>query len=60
MGTSLKVQWLRLNTSTARGIGSIPGQKAKITHATWCGQKKNKKKNQAYLPQGPGNQLSET
>ena len=26
MGSSLVVQWLRLLTPTARGLGSIPGQ----------------------------------
>ena len=28
--TSLKVQWLRLQTSTARGMGSIPGLETRI------------------------------
>ena len=43
-GTSLAVQWLRLRASTARGMGSIPGQGTKIPHATWHGQKIKKKK----------------
>ena len=30
MGTSLPVQWLRLQASNARGVGSIPGQGATI------------------------------
>ena len=38
-GTSLVVQWLRLCTSTARGMGSIPGWGAKILHAAWLGKK---------------------
>ena len=29
MGSSLVVQWLRLLTPTARGLGSIPGQGTK-------------------------------
>ena len=41
-GTSLAVQWLRLCTSSIGGIGSIPGQRTKIPHATWCSQKKKK------------------
>ena len=39
LGTSLAVQWLRLCTFTAVGLGSVPGQGTKIPHATWCGQK---------------------
>ena len=39
---SLVVQWLRLCTSNARGVGLIPGQETKIP---WCGQKKNFKMN---------------
>ena len=39
-GTSLAVQWLRLCTSTAGGMGLIPGQGTKIPHAAPCGQKK--------------------
>ena len=42
-GTSLVVQWLRLHTSNAEGMGLIPGQGTKIPHATWCSQKKKKK-----------------
>ena len=38
--TSLAVQWLRLHTSTAGGIDSIPGKGTKI--AAW--QKKNNDK----------------
>lgn len=33
MQTSLGVQWLRLLTSKAGGIGSIPGRGTKISHA---------------------------
>ena len=43
-GTSLAVQWLKLRTSTAGGMGSIPGQGTKISHAARCGQNKNKNK----------------
>ena len=38
------VQWLRLRASTARGMGSIPGQGSKIPHGAWWDQKKKKKK----------------
>ena len=34
LGTSLAVHWLRLHTSTAGGMGSIPGWGTKILHAT--------------------------
>lgn len=34
------VQWLRLRTSTAGAVGSIPGRGTKVPHATWCSQKK--------------------
>ena len=33
-GTSLVVQWLRLYAPTAVGAGLIPGQGAKIPHAS--------------------------
>ena len=33
------VQWLRLSTSTAEGMGLIPGQGTIISHVTWHGQK---------------------
>ena len=41
LGTSLAVQWLRLCTSNAGGIVSIPGQGTKIPHVTWHGQNNN-------------------
>lgn len=40
--TSLAVQRLRLQASTAWGTGSNPGQETKIPYATWPGQKKLK------------------
>ena len=40
-GNSLVVQWLRLCTSTAEGMDSIPGQRAKILHAMGHGHKIN-------------------
>ena len=44
--TCLVVQWLRLCASTARGMGSVPGQGTKIPTCPWCGQKeKEQKKN---------------
>ena len=42
LGTSLVVQWLSLCTSTAGGVGLIPGQGTKIPHAAWPRQKKKK------------------
>ena len=42
-GTSLVVQWLRLHTSTAAGVGSFPGQGTKIPHAAWAWPKGKKK-----------------
>ena len=44
-GTSLVVQWLRLLTSTAEGMGLIPGRGTKSLHAIWHSKKKKKKKN---------------
>ena len=41
-GNSLVVQWLGLQALTARGMGSIPGQRTKIPHATWPKKKKKK------------------
>lgn len=38
-GNSLAVQWLKLCTSTAGGLDSIPGQGTKIMKAVQCGQK---------------------
>ena len=38
------VQWLRCHTSTAGGMGSIPGPGMKIPHATRRGQRKENKK----------------
>ena len=32
-GASLVVQWLRLHTPNAGGMGSIPGQGTRISHA---------------------------
>ena len=43
-GTSLAVQWLGLRTSTAGGMGSIPGRGTKILYAAWHSQKKKKDK----------------
>ena len=38
LGTSLAVQWLRLSTSPARGMGF---RELKIPHAALCNQKKS-------------------
>ena len=43
-GTSLVVHLLRFCTSTAGGMGLIPGQGTKIPHATQHGKKLNKLK----------------
>ena len=43
LGTSLAVWWLRLCTSNAGGMGSIPGWGTKIPYAVWHDQKKKKK-----------------
>ena len=40
--TSLVVQWLRLQASTAEGTGLIPGRGSKILHAMQYGKKKKK------------------
>ena len=39
-GPSLVIQWLRLLTSTAGGISSIPSQGTKIPSDKWYGQNK--------------------
>ena len=38
--SSLVAQWLRIHTSTARGMGLISGWGTKIQHAVQCSQKK--------------------
>ena len=40
LGTSLAVQWLRLQASTEGGVGSIPGQGTKISSAAQQSPKK--------------------
>ena len=42
-GNSL-VQWLELSTFTVEVPGSISARGTKIPQATWCSQKKKKKK----------------
>ena len=44
LGTFLEVQLLRLCTSTARAMGSIPGWGTKISYAVWYRQNVKKKK----------------
>ena len=41
--TFLAVQWLRLCSSTAEGVGMIPGQGTKVPHAVQHGQKEREK-----------------
>ena len=43
--TSLVIQWLRLYTPKAGGMGSIPSWRNKILHATQMAKKLKKKKN---------------
>ena len=47
-GNSPAVQWLRLHTSTAGSMDSIPSWGTKISHATWHGQKGKKTIYQYY------------
>ena len=42
--TSLVVYWLRLHTLKTGGVGLIPGQRTRIPHAIWPGQKNNNNK----------------
>ena len=48
LGDSLVVQWLRLSTFTAVGLGSIPSQENKILQNLCHGQKKKKKKGMVF------------
>lgn len=41
-------QWLQLHAFTAKGLGLIPGQGAKIPQAAHCGHKERERK--AHLP----------
>ena len=45
LGTSLAVQWLRLQAPNAGDTGLNPGWGTKILYATWFGQKKKKREN---------------
>ena len=45
----LEAEWLRLQASSAGGIGSIPGQGTKFPQATWCSKKIKKKKKRFYI-----------
>ena len=44
VGTSLAVQWLRLQVSNAGCVGSIPAQGTEIPYASQRGQKIKEKK----------------
>ena len=50
IGTSLVVQWLWLCTCTAGGMGSIPGQRTKILHATGVAKKKKETQYHSNYP----------
>ena len=54
-GTSLVVQWLRLCTSNAGGVGSISGWGTEIPYAAQCGQKITKTR-ACLSPSSGGNQ----
>ena len=43
LGTSLAVKWLRLQASTARGMGSIPGLRIRF-HVLYDAAKKKEKR----------------
>ena len=43
-GTSLVVQWLKLQASNARGMGSVPYGRTRIPHTKCHGQEKKKKR----------------
>lgn len=42
-GTCLAVQRPRRHVSTAGSVGSVPGQRTKVLHAAWYGQRKEKR-----------------
>ena len=44
LGTSLAVQWLRLRTSNAGGVGLSPGRGTRLPRGAWPKKKKKKKK----------------
>lgn len=44
------VSWLRLYTSTAGNMGSIPGRKTRVLLATWYSQKVRKEKKKENTP----------
>ena len=46
------VQWLRLHSCNAGGIGSIPGQGTKIPHAVWYKKKKITEQSGGHLTIG--------
>ena len=54
LGTCLAVQWLRLRTSTAGGLGSILGRGTKIPPAMLCSQKKNSLKKDTFEVKSAG------
>ena len=41
-GTSSVVQWLRLHSPNAGGLGSIPSQGTKVLHAVWPKERERK------------------
>ena len=45
--------WLKLHTSTAGGLGFVPGQRTKIPHAAWHSQKKKKNQMASVLCSEP-------
>ena len=55
--TSPELPWLRLLTSTVRGMGSVPDWRTDVPRGTWHGHKKKKNKRKEAKP--PDNVLSQ-
>ena len=53
-GTSLVVEWLRLQASKAGGTGSIPGTRTKIRYHMQCSQKEEEGKKKKEWRKGGG------
>lgn len=43
-GNALPIQWWGLDTSTAKGPGSVLGRGSKVLQVSWCGQKNLREK----------------
>lgn len=58
LGASLMAQWLRLQTSNAKGAGSNPCQDGKLPHATGHGQKIKRTRSSVAWDKGTSTQLA--